>query len=65
MYRAADDTWFLLAVTPGKLTGAAKAIGRQDLLTDPRFSDPAKLAENRHELVAILDEVFGEPDGLS
>ena len=36
-----------------------KAIGRPDLLTDPRFSDPAKLAANGHELVAILDEVFG------
>jgi formyl-CoA transferase len=59
VYRAADDTWFLLAVTPDKLAGVAKAIGRPDLLTDPRFSDPAKLAANRHELVAILDEVFG------
>jgi formyl-CoA transferase len=37
----------------------AKAIGRPDILTDPRFSDPAKLPANRHELVAILDEVFG------
>src|SRR5262249_27222427 len=35
------------------------AIGRPGLLTDPRFSDPAKLAANRHELVAIFDEVFG------
>jgi formyl-CoA transferase len=59
VYRAADGTWFLLAVTPDKLAGVAKAIGRPDLLTDPRFSDPTKLASNRHELVAILDEVFG------
>ena len=59
VYRAADDTWFLLAVTPDKLAGVAKAIGRPDLLTDPRFSDPVKLAANRHELVAILDKVFG------
>jgi crotonobetainyl-CoA:carnitine CoA-transferase CaiB-like acyl-CoA transferase len=59
VYRAADDTWFLLAVTPDKLAGVAKAIGRPDLLTDPRFSDPAKIAANRRELVAILDEVFG------
>src|SRR5262249_40160547 len=33
--------------------------GRPDLLTDPRFSDPAKLAANRPQLTAILDEVFG------
>jgi crotonobetainyl-CoA:carnitine CoA-transferase CaiB-like acyl-CoA transferase len=59
VYRAADGTWFLLGVTPDKLAGVAKAIGRPDLLTDPRFSDSAKLAANRHELVAILDQVFG------
>jgi crotonobetainyl-CoA:carnitine CoA-transferase CaiB-like acyl-CoA transferase len=59
LYRAADGTWFLLALTPDKWADAAKAIGRPDILTDPRFSDPAKLAANRHELIAILDEVFG------
>jgi crotonobetainyl-CoA:carnitine CoA-transferase CaiB-like acyl-CoA transferase len=58
VYRAADDTWFMLAVTPDKLAALAKAIGRPDLLTDPRFSDPAKVAANRRELVAILDKVF-------
>ncbi|HVR23752.1 MAG TPA: CoA transferase, partial [Candidatus Polarisedimenticolia bacterium] len=26
---------------------------------DPRFSDPAKLAENRSQLTAMLDEIFG------
>src|SRR5262249_49149410 len=36
-----------------------KALGREDVLADPRFSDPAKLAANRHELVAILDGIFG------
>jgi len=36
----------------------AKAIGRADLLTDPRFSDPAKLTQNMHQLATILDEVF-------
>jgi crotonobetainyl-CoA:carnitine CoA-transferase CaiB-like acyl-CoA transferase len=35
-----------------------KAMGREDLLTDPRFSDPAKLAQNRPQLTAILDEIF-------
>jgi formyl-CoA transferase len=59
VYRAADDTWFVLIVTPDKLVDVAKAIGRPDLLTDPRFSDPAKLATNRPQLTVILDEVFG------
>jgi len=33
VYRAADDTWFVLIVTPDKLEAVAKAIGRPDLLT--------------------------------
>jgi len=60
VYRAADDTWFVLLVTPDKLEAVAKAIGRTDLLTDPRFSDPAKLTANRPQLTTILDEVFAE-----
>src|SRR5215813_6457620 len=59
VYRAADDTWFVLIVTPDKLEAVAKAIGRPDLHTDPRFSDPAKLMANMPQLTAILDEVFG------
>src|ERR1700726_433487 len=59
VYRAADDTWFVLIVTPDKLAAVAKAIGPEDLLTDPRFSDPAKLMANMPQLTAILDEVFG------
>jgi len=59
VYRAADDTWFVLIVTPDKLEAVAKAIGRADLLTDPRFSDPAKLGANMPQLTTILDDVFG------
>jgi len=58
VYRAADDTWFVLLVTPDKLAVLAKAIGRPDLLTDARFSDPAKLTANMPQLTAILDETF-------
>ena len=59
VYRASDGTWFVLIVTPDKLATVAKAIGRADLLTDARFSDPAKLIENMAQLTEILDEVFG------
>src|SRR6476660_6981562 len=59
VYRASDGTWFVLVVMPDKLAAVAKAIGREDLLTDPRFSDPAKLMANMPQLTAILDEVFG------
>jgi crotonobetainyl-CoA:carnitine CoA-transferase CaiB-like acyl-CoA transferase len=58
VYKASDSTWFVLLVTPDKLASVAKAIGRPDLLTDPRFSDPAKLVENMPALATILDDVF-------
>src|SRR5882724_981893 len=58
VYRAADNTWFVLLVTPDKLAAVAKAIGRADLLTDPRFADPAKLVANMPQLTTILDDVF-------
>ena len=57
VYQAADGTWFVLLVTPDKVQAVAKAIGRADLLTDPRFS-PANLVANMPQLAAILDEVF-------
>jgi crotonobetainyl-CoA:carnitine CoA-transferase CaiB-like acyl-CoA transferase len=58
VYQAADGTWFVLIVPPDRLEAVAKAIGRADLLTDPRFSDPAELVTNMAQLTAILDEVF-------
>jgi len=59
VYRASDDTWFVLVVTHDKFAAVANAIGRVDLLTDPRFADPARLMQNMPQLTAILDEVFG------
>ena len=59
VYRTADDVWFVLIVTPDKLEAVAKAIDRVDLLSDPRFADPAKLVANMPQLTAILDDVFG------
>jgi len=58
VYRSADDTWFVLIVTPDKLAAVANAIGRADLLIDPRFSEAAKLMQNMSQLTEILDEVF-------
>src|SRR6266699_1180863 len=57
-YRSSDGTWFVLVATPDKVPAVLKAMGREDILTDPRFSDPAKLAENRPQLTAMLDEIF-------
>ena len=58
VYRSADGIWFVLVVQLNKVVDLAKAIGRSDLLTDPRFADPAKRAANRPQLIAILDEIF-------
>jgi len=58
VYQAGDGTWFMIALTPDKIEPVAKALDRADHLTDPRFTDPAKLKDNRHELTAILDEIF-------
>src|SRR5229473_1624593 len=58
VYRAKDDTWFVLIVTSDKLAAVAKALGRTDLLTDPRFADPTKLMANMPALTAILDEIL-------
>jgi formyl-CoA transferase len=49
----------VLILAHEKFEAVAKAIGRADLLTDPRFSEPAQLIANRPQLTAILDEVFG------
>src|SRR5260370_19541612 len=59
VYLSSDGAWFVLLVLPDKLAAVPKAIGREDLLTDQRFSDPAKLIQNMAQLTAILDEVFG------
>jgi crotonobetainyl-CoA:carnitine CoA-transferase CaiB-like acyl-CoA transferase len=58
VYRAADDTWFLIVLTPDHWPALAKAIGKPELLTDPRFAEPAKQVANAAQLTAILDETF-------
>src|ERR1700688_3099846 len=59
VYRSSDGTWFVLVATPDKIPAVLKAMNREDILTDPRFSDPAKLAQNRPQLTAMLDKIFG------
>jgi crotonobetainyl-CoA:carnitine CoA-transferase CaiB-like acyl-CoA transferase len=60
VYRAADDAWFVLLVTPDKLAALASALGLTALLTDPRFADPARLIGNMPQLTAILDTTFAK-----
>jgi crotonobetainyl-CoA:carnitine CoA-transferase CaiB-like acyl-CoA transferase len=58
VYKSSDDVWFVLVTTPDKIPALATGIGRADLLKDPRFADPAKLAANMRQLTAIVDETF-------
>ena len=58
VYKSSDDNWFLIVLTPDKWPALANGIGRADLLSDPRFADPAKQMANSAALTAILDEVF-------
>ncbi|MDB6090184.1 MAG: Formyl-CoA transferase [Gammaproteobacteria bacterium] len=59
VYRAADDQWFVIVLTPDKWQALSGAIARPDLLTDERFADPGKQAANSAQLTAVLDAVFG------
>jgi formyl-CoA transferase len=58
IYRSADGVWFILIVSAEQLAAMVKAIGRPELLSDPRFADPAKLHANMPTLTAIFDEIF-------
>ena len=59
LYRTADNVWFVLLVTPPNWPALVQALGRGDLLADPRFADAAKIGENASALTAILIATFG------
>jgi crotonobetainyl-CoA:carnitine CoA-transferase CaiB-like acyl-CoA transferase len=58
VYEASDNQWFLLIVQPKDWPAFANAIVRPELLSDPRFSNPAALAANSEPLAEILDRIF-------
>ena len=57
-YQTADKRWILLVAAQRKdWPGFCKAIGKPDLLEDPRFVDENRIA-NSAQLVEILDPMF-------
>jgi crotonobetainyl-CoA:carnitine CoA-transferase CaiB-like acyl-CoA transferase len=58
VYQTSDDRWFLIVMQPKDWPALPAAIGRPELLSDPRFADDAARAKNSAQLAAILDQAF-------
>ena len=57
------DGWiFVMCMTQKFWLSLVEAMGRQDLLADPRFADPNSRAVNRAELTDALDPTFRTRD---
>jgi crotonobetainyl-CoA:carnitine CoA-transferase CaiB-like acyl-CoA transferase len=58
LFAAKDGGFVLAAVTDGQFRGVCRAIGRPDLMQDPRFVTKMPRLENAKALRAILAETF-------
>lgn len=59
-YRCGDDRWIMLVAQPPTWPALATAVGRPELLSDPRFADADSLRKHLAELAVILESVFAE-----
>jgi crotonobetainyl-CoA:carnitine CoA-transferase CaiB-like acyl-CoA transferase len=61
-YRTKDEKWLALCCLQAGhyWPPMCEAIGRPELVTDPRFADHASLLEHGSEAIAILTEVFAQ-----
>ena len=59
-YRTGDDRWFILALSneARQWPALAAAIGRPELVSDPRFIDSDDRMANARALIEILDDAF-------
>ena len=57
-YQTEDGRWFMLAAKRSVWPTLATAIGRSDLLADPRFSDANAIGQHAAELAEVLDAEF-------
>ncbi|SDS09017.1 CaiB/BaiF CoA transferase family protein [Microlunatus soli] len=63
VYRCADGRWLALSGSTQPMTETLfRAIGRPELITDPRFVDNSARLQNVTELDKILDDYFGARD---
>ena len=63
-YRCRDGRWFILSLINEARHAETffSAIGRPELLDDPRFRDRESRRENAQALIRILDDVFVQKD---
>ena len=60
-FRTLDGEYIAVACdTQAQWEGLCRATGREDLLTDPRFSGNTDRVEHREQLAALLDGLIGE-----
>jgi crotonobetainyl-CoA:carnitine CoA-transferase CaiB-like acyl-CoA transferase len=61
-YRAADGRWFFFTGLEAArhIPAVCRALGRPDLLDDPRFADASSIRRNRTDVIALLDELIAE-----
>ncbi|HUA94827.1 MAG TPA: CoA transferase [Acidimicrobiales bacterium] len=61
-YRAGDGRWFFFTGLEADrhIAPVCRALGRTDLLDDPRFADATALRRHRSEVIAVLDEIVSE-----
>jgi crotonobetainyl-CoA:carnitine CoA-transferase CaiB-like acyl-CoA transferase len=57
-YQSGDGRWIMLAARRSAWPVLANAIGRPDLLSDPRFSDAEAVGQHAAELAGLLDAEF-------
>ena len=61
-YRAGDGRWFFFTGLEAArhIPAVCRALGRPDLLDDPRFADAGAIRRHRTEVIAILDEIVAQ-----
>src|SRR5262249_32558421 len=61
-YQTGDDRWIMLAAKRSAWPVLAKAIGRSDLVSDPRFADVEAVSKHAAELATLLEtELHAQP----